>query len=818
MNAHSKVQVQTQFKVPLIIRGRIIEGDDLTFSGRRGEIGFSTPDVVKHLSELPTSGRSMRDLYDITLDDIIAFMAEVGKALDFEKNPWLAEAYELSCITSGLPRSILARVYSDLPDQYKREVVEAMVETQVGRAHLDGWVHQPLRDNRTLSIRAFGARSVHIIAGNSPGVAFLTVLRSAITRSDTIIKLPSNDPLTAAAVVRTMIEVDPDHPITRHTSVAYWKGGDEKVENAIYTPRNVEKIVAWGGFDSVKHITRYLQPGIDLITLDPKHSGSIIGRQAFASEMTMMDAARRAAWDVGGMNQELCANARVIYVECDSADPVEMERLNRFGQMILHELGEMPSGVSSPSKYVDGELQAELEGLTLQEDFYRIFQDHPKHGAVIVSQFDEPVEFASMLANRTANLVPVASVDDAVSRINASSQTIGVYPASLANELSDALAIQGAQHLVPLGEVIRTGFNGPQDAIETERRMLKWVRRISGPTPGLLHEETMNRSIKVRKHGNYENQAIIGFFEETMESSNPEARKFGLNIDAVSPNCMVYDEDGAMWNLTRFASYGSTLGLRVNTNSDGRKMYDTEHPMKDRAFIGPVAHRIEGGSHVIEGLGVPDKSREPFYYRRTTQEIEWHEGDILSLTGKRIGPAISWFNFDEDGGWGFSAYLSRISGTVMGKKVEGFSEFSTVWTPPGVSFGPLYFEKGASWLLACNDYGDGQFECVHLGVLAKGAKFAMIENQDGPVCATTEFDFELVVDDVGYPEEMNYTIDGERWEWRPREGGDIGNPSKPLHRDREGVLRRVGDTREPQLTMGWVNFFYDSRLAEYLKK
>jgi hypothetical protein len=28
----------------------------------------------------------------------------------------------------------------------------------------------------------------------------------------------------------------------------------------------------------------------------------------------------------------------------------------------------------------------------------------------------------------------------------------------------------------------------------------------------------------------------------------------------------------------------------------------------------------------------------------------------------------------------------------------------------------------------------------------------------------------------------------------------------------------VGDTREPALTMGWVNFFNDERLAPYLRK
>ena len=53
---------------------------------------------------------------------------------------------------------------------------------------------------------------------------------TALTKGDSLIKLPSNDPLTACAIVRTMIEMAPDHPVTRHMTVAYWKGGDEVLE------------------------------------------------------------------------------------------------------------------------------------------------------------------------------------------------------------------------------------------------------------------------------------------------------------------------------------------------------------------------------------------------------------------------------------------------------------------------------------------------------------------------------------------------------------------------------------------------------------
>src|SRR3546814_12931138 len=104
----------------------------------------------------------------------------------------------------------------------------------------------------TARTRGFGARCVHVSAGNAPIVSILTVIRNALTRSDAIIKLPSNDPLTPVALVRTMVEMAPDHPITRHISVAYWKGGDAAIEETIYDPRGVEKIIAWGDRQSTR--------------------------------------------------------------------------------------------------------------------------------------------------------------------------------------------------------------------------------------------------------------------------------------------------------------------------------------------------------------------------------------------------------------------------------------------------------------------------------------------------------------------------------------------------------------------------------------
>ncbi len=475
--------------VPLILRGEVIESDLVAHKMRGGSGQFYAPDFGKFAERLPVKAAALQELYTLSIDDIIDFLADVGASLSLDHNRHLRQAFEVSLRTSDLPETILESSYNGLPKAFERDKIERFVDLQIGRDYLEGWVESEIGSGRTMSVRAFGARAVHIIAGNTPAVAFMTVLRSAVTRSDSIIKLPSNDPMPAVAILRTMIDAAPDHPVTRHLSAAYWKGGDEKIETRLYQPRHIEKIVAWGGHASVTHITKYLQPGIDLITLDPKHSGSIIGPEAFASPETMVEVAARAAMDIGAFNQEACANARVIYVVCDQDDPEAMALLHELGERIMAAVVNLPEEVSTPAKAVNAQLQDELGGIELQDDFFKLIRRGKNNeGAVIVSQFDEAVEFSELLCNRTANLVPVRDVEEALRRINAASQTIGVYPDSLKKQIRDRLAIQGAQHIVSLGEVMQMGTFGPQDGLETERRMLRWIRDVNGePVPENLH-------------------------------------------------------------------------------------------------------------------------------------------------------------------------------------------------------------------------------------------------------------------------------------------------------------------------------------------
>ncbi|MCW2589297.1 MAG: NAD-dependent aldehyde dehydrogenase [Mycobacterium sp.] len=463
------------YTVPLFLRGEVITDDLVTFGTRSGATRFQAPDMTRYVERLPLpTPMAMADLNDVGFDEILDVLEALGSALRFDTNPHLQEAYEAALLANPLPADMLKNSYQILPPLFSRANVLELADSQVGLDYLNGWVPRALADGRELRVRAFGSRVVHIPAGNGGLVSAVTILRSVITRCDAIIKAPSNDPLTAFAIARTLADVAPNHPITKHLAVAYWKGGDVAIEERLYRPEHVEKIVAWGGLASVKHVTRYIQPGLEMIALDPKRSATIIGREAFSDDETMREVARCAAVDIGVANQEGCANARVIYA-MSGTDAAGIANANKLGEMIFEELTTLPAFISTPPLHPSRELYEHVEASRMTEDFYRVIGGEKREGAVIVSQFDSAVDYSAMLSGRVANVVPVDGIDKVTEAVTAYTQTIGIYPESLKHELRDTLPLFGAQRLTSLGYACSVPIAAPQDGIEPMRRMCKWI-------------------------------------------------------------------------------------------------------------------------------------------------------------------------------------------------------------------------------------------------------------------------------------------------------------------------------------------------------
>jgi hypothetical protein len=465
------------YDIPIISRGRIIPPgpDAIEFSGRAGA-RFRCPDPHKHINDLVLGDTNrLRDLQEMPIADILDFLAELGPRLTLA-NPYMQEAFELSLGAGGLTEPVLRSVYAQLPGMFNRQFMEETVERTIGANYLDGWVDQPGGHHR---LRAVGTRNLHITAGNVPVVGAITIIRNAQTKSDCLIKLPSNDPLSAVAIARTMIDMDPNHPVTKHVAVAYWKGGDETMGQQICRTSRIDKITAWGGMSSMKHIQKFLSPGIDLLAMNPKLSMSMVGREALESKEAMQEAAYGVAVAAGKLNQTACVNTRVVYVESETDDE-SLERVVAFGEEIYDAFQKLPPNISTAAPRPDTELEAEMRALDLEEELYWVKGDTLK-GGVILSRFSDRIEFHDKLNNRIVNLVPMPDMMQVIGWCDDTTQAVGIYPERLHMEMRDALGRAGVQWIKPLQArnpktAADEGFPGmPHDGIEPLRRMVRWV-------------------------------------------------------------------------------------------------------------------------------------------------------------------------------------------------------------------------------------------------------------------------------------------------------------------------------------------------------
>ena len=301
-----------------------------------------------------------------------------------------------------------------MPFFFDRKNLEFQVEQETGWEAIDGWQEVRRPFGSPGRVRAFPPRLAHVIAGNTPAVAVTTIVRGALTKGVHLIKVPTNDLFTAAAILRTMADVDPDHPTVKSLAV-YWKGGDTATESAIMRPQFFDKMVVWGGDSAVRNALRYAGPGFEIVSFDPKVSISMVGREAYADEACIDDAAERAAIDVSLFNQDACAASRYVYAEGD------IDQIDRFCERLLEKLSQDRGLSSAFAAPLPNEIRDEVEVLKTLEPIYRVWGDYS--GAGLVVRSDDPVDFYPI--SKTVNVVAVPSLEEAVRHANVATQTVG---------------------------------------------------------------------------------------------------------------------------------------------------------------------------------------------------------------------------------------------------------------------------------------------------------------------------------------------------------------------------------------------------------
>lgn len=450
-------------RIPHVVKGEMFDDGAVEFGPADGE-RFATPAL--DLDALVWSRTEPLPLADVSVAEIVEVLVAVGESMKRDEDGLLTEALEALVRTSPYERRILENAYEDLWRSMTADQLWAHVKGEFGGPDiLDGWRRQQGPDGRAGSVRAYPTRIVHVMAGNAPAVASMTIVRGALMKGVHLLKMPSNDLLTATAILRCMAKAAPGHPINRAFSAVYWRGGDTSVESVLFRPQFFDKLVAWGGDAAIRNAAKFLGPGLELISFDPKNSISLIGREIFESDETIAEAAEQAAAAATPWNQEACASSRYQFIEGDEAD------VDRFCEQLQVALGRERRYTSAQVSPLPDAVAEEVEALRDLEPMYRVFGKGDGRGLVVRS--DEPVEFFPV--SKTVNVVMVPRLADAVRYVTVATQTVGVIPNERKYELRDAFASAGVQRIVPLSgsRGMIPGF--PHDGFNPLSRFVRWI-------------------------------------------------------------------------------------------------------------------------------------------------------------------------------------------------------------------------------------------------------------------------------------------------------------------------------------------------------
>jgi hypothetical protein len=445
-------------------------------------------------SELIESSPSglARELYCVPFNEVVAYVGALGDVLRRQPALLAGVGRYAAASTMDDDRTVNA-VFAALPELLDPGAFVEMVERELGdnvatgARYLDEWVpvpavthpgftarlaerirdqsDRPLHDAFVTHLRAMPTRQLHITAGNSPLVPFSSIMAAFGTKSAAVIKSAAEGMWVAALLAAAMHAVDPDHPLTRHTSLVYWKGGDARFEQPLFGPTAFDRLVVWGSRPSVDSVVSRAQTP-KTIVFNPRYGLSLVGREAHGANIRHV--AERAAVDSLVANQQACTSSLVHYVEgaesevldyCDALRQV----LARWDHAIPHRrpratvgrLRQLRRGSLLAAKWFENGDWPDTRSTVIYAPTSFDVELHPRSRCIIVRRLND--------------------LREALPFVHPGVSSVGVYPEERRVLLRDELAAAGVSTIFPLGksETVYPGI--PHDGMRLLSELVNWT-------------------------------------------------------------------------------------------------------------------------------------------------------------------------------------------------------------------------------------------------------------------------------------------------------------------------------------------------------
>lgn len=437
----------------------------------------------------PDPSGAILELLRMPFEQVCQFVDAVGEVLAGSASG-VAMTGDLLAATSTVDDRLHRAFVGQLPRLFDGAAVRTMVQAELGTTglrRLDDWVAVPEHVVQGVSarmaansleleppgpstaeplLRAVPTTQLHITAGNTPAVPVTSLLWGWATKGACVLKPAAEAAPLIAAIGTALAAVDPAHPLARHTTLAYWRGGDALVEDVLLDDGAFDRRVVWGSTDTVQSVTRR-GGATDTLVMRPRHAVSLIGRAAVQQDLAAT--VRLAAVDSMVADQQACMSSLLHLVEGTDADA------DAYARSLADVLARWDAALPHRSPDItQGRLLELRRGLLASADWH--LQGRWPDVTSAVARIDRGFDLDQHPGGRLVLVRAVADLESAaLALLHRDISHVGVAPTTTLSELRDILVGCGVDNVLPLGEAERSYAGRPQDGMMVLNRLVRWV-------------------------------------------------------------------------------------------------------------------------------------------------------------------------------------------------------------------------------------------------------------------------------------------------------------------------------------------------------
>lgn len=247
-----------------------------------------------------------RELARRPVDAVVASVDAAAARLADPRDPLREQADRLVSAATGYSPEMTTVVLDRMAADWRAGPTRTLLRAELrDPAVLDGFV--PVEGG--LRVRAYGPDlALHVFAGNVPGVAVTSLVRSLLVKTPSLGKMASGQPILPVLFARALDAVDPD--LARALAVTYWPGGSEDVEGRVL--EEADLVVVYGGPDAVDAYRRRIPDHQRLVVHGPRFSVGLVGVEALEDDPDLADRVARAT---AVFDQHGCVSPHAVWVE-----------------------------------------------------------------------------------------------------------------------------------------------------------------------------------------------------------------------------------------------------------------------------------------------------------------------------------------------------------------------------------------------------------------------------------------------------------------------------------------------------------------------